>query len=234
MVAAKEDSTDMLNYCLKGELSELHQWGHEYLRSMAGMIGREYNKRVEDSNSCEDLFKIVDIIVPHFIDHNEEPEAVDLMMETESLDKLTKFTNERNYEKVCAYLISCSPYSADTEEMTNSYTTVFNIYKSQGQFCDALRVAQKMNNNDLIQEIMEACKNETTKKQMAFMLGRQRNPYESEDDEINSIIAQDKLSEYYKQLARDLDQMEPKHPDTIFKTHLEERKVGEAQLDSAK
>ena len=27
--------------------------------------------------------------------------------------------------------------------------------------------------------------------------------------------------------------MEPKHPDSIFKTHLEERKVGEAQLDSA-
>ena len=28
--------------------------------------------------------------------------------------------------------------------------------------------------------------------------------------------------------------MEPKHPEAIFKTHLEERKVGEAQLDSAK
>jgi 26S proteasome regulatory subunit N1 len=28
--------------------------------------------------------------------------------------------------------------------------------------------------------------------------------------------------------------MEPKHPDTIFKTHLEERKIGEAQLDSEK
>ena len=28
--------------------------------------------------------------------------------------------------------------------------------------------------------------------------------------------------------------MEPKHPDAIFKTHLEERKVGEAHLDSAK
>jgi|TARA_B110000285_G_C15103568_1_gene606527 26S proteasome regulatory subunit N1 len=27
--------------------------------------------------------------------------------------------------------------------------------------------------------------------------------------------------------------MAPKHPDSIFKTHLEERKVGEAQLDSA-
>jgi len=42
------------------------------------------------------------------------------------------------------------------------------------------------------------------------------------------------LSEHYKQLAKDLDQVQPKHPDVIFKTHLEERKVSEAQLDSAK
>ena len=91
-----------------------------------------------------------------------------------------------------------------------------------------------MNNMDLIKNVMEKCPDPITKKQMAFMLGRQRNPYESEDDELNQIIAQEKLSEHYKQLARDLDQMEPKHPEAIFKTHLEERKVGEAQLDSAK
>lgn len=90
-----------------------------------------------------------------------------------------------------------------------------------------------MNDLDLIKEIMEACKDPIELKQMAFMLGRQRNAYESEDEELNQIIAQEKLSEYYKQLARDLDQMAPKHPDSIFKTHLEERKVGEAQLDSA-
>ena len=91
-----------------------------------------------------------------------------------------------------------------------------------------------MNNMDLIKNVMEKCPDPITKKQMAFMLGRQRNPYESEDDELNQIIAQEKLSEHYKQLARDLDQMEPKHPEAIFKTHLEERKVGEAQLDSSK
>ena len=155
-------------------------------------------------------------------------------METQNLDKLIKFSNERNYERVCRYLCSCSQYAADTEEMSKSYRTAFNIYKSQNKYCDALRVAQKVNNMELITEIMEACTDPMTKKQMAFMLGRQRNPYESQDDEINQIISQEKLSEYYKQLARDLDQMEPKHPDNIFKTHLEERKVGEAHLDSAK
>ena len=98
----------------------------------------------------------------------------------------------------------------------------------------ALMVAQKINDVDIISEVMAECKDPVALKQMAFMLGRQRNAYESTDDTLNQIISQEKLSEHYKQLARDLDQMEPKHPDAIFKTHLEERKVGEAQLDSAK
>ena len=52
--------------------------------------------------------KLVDIIVPQFINHNEEPEAVDLMMETESLAKLSGFCNDRNYDRVCRYLCSCT------------------------------------------------------------------------------------------------------------------------------
>jgi len=66
------------------------------------------------------------------------------------------------------------------------------------------------------------------------MLGRQRNPYETEDSELSQIISQEKLSEHFKQLAKDLDLVDPKTPDDIFKTHLEEKKMGEAQLDSAK
>lgn len=51
------------------------------------------------------------------------------------------------------------------------------------------------------------------------------------------IISNEKLSEHFKSLARDLDVLEPKHPDQVFKTHLEERKTnlaGANQLDSAK
>lgn len=205
MVAAEEDSTDMLDYCLKGTLQNLQSWGHEYLRSLAGQIGKIFIKKMEENSSTTDLLRLVDIIVPQFIDHNEEPEAVDLMMETESLGKLNDFCNARNYDRVCRYLCSCSQYAADTEEMQNSYKTAFDIYKAQNQYPDALRVAQKMNNMELIEDVMKSCKDPITLKQMAYMLGRQRNPYESEDDELNQIISQERLSEHYKQLARDLD-----------------------------
>ena len=63
------------------------------------------------------------------------------MMETESLSKLAAYCNERNYDRVCRYLCSCSQYAADTEEMIQSYTTAYEIYKAQQQYPDALRVA---------------------------------------------------------------------------------------------
>jgi hypothetical protein len=37
---------------------------------------------------------------------------------------------------------------------------------------------------ELISEIMKDCQDKTTLKQMSFMLGRQRNPYESEDADL--------------------------------------------------
>jgi 26S proteasome regulatory subunit N1 len=88
---------------------------------------------------------------------------------------------------------------------------------------------------ELIDEVMGSCKDPVTLKQMSFMLGRQRNPYKTEDEELYRIISNERLSEHFKGLARDLDVLEPKHPDQIFKTHLEERKTSMAQhLDSAK
>lgn len=76
----------------------------------------------------------------------------------------------------------------------------------------------------MIADAMEKCEDRSTKKQLAYMLGRQRNPFETEDEELFSIISNEKLSENFKSLARDLDVLEPKHPEQIFKTHLEERK----------
>jgi 26S proteasome regulatory subunit N1 len=88
---------------------------------------------------------------------------------------------------------------------------------------------------DMIKEVMSLCTDPVTLKQMAFMLGRQRNPYETTNEELSHIISNEKLSEHFKSLARDLDVLEPKHPDQIFKTHLEERKSNAAgQIDSAK
>lgn len=70
-----------------------------------------------------------------------------------------------------------------------------------------------MNDMNLITEVMSVCQDRVTLNQMAYMLGRQRNPYETKDEELSKIISNEKLSEHFKALARDLDVLEPKHPD---------------------
>lgn len=104
MVASDEGSGDSLKYCLEGTKRNLVDWGHEYLRALAGEIGREYNKRVEAGSDISDLMGLVEVIIPLFMKNHEEPESVDLLMEVEALDKLMIFTNESNFERVCNYL----------------------------------------------------------------------------------------------------------------------------------
>lgn len=56
MVASEEeDSNESLIYCLKGTRKNLVAWGHEFLRSLAGQIGKEYEIRVEKDEPKEDI-----------------------------------------------------------------------------------------------------------------------------------------------------------------------------------
>lgn len=135
-------------------------------------------------------------------------------MECEQLEKLSEFCNKNNYEQVCDYLLACSDYAADTEELTQTLKTAYSVFCKFNKWTDALRVAQKMNDMDLIKELMTSCTDRLILKQMAFMLARQRNPYQPEDDdELMKIISNEKLSEHYKSLGRELNVLEPKHPD---------------------
>lgn len=108
MVASEEGTFESIKYSLEGTKTNLIEWGHEYLRSLAGEIGQEYNKRVENKQEYRDLMELVEIIIPYFMKNHEEPEAVDLLMEVENLEKLVNFTNESNFERVCLYLLSCA------------------------------------------------------------------------------------------------------------------------------
>ena len=102
-------------------------------------------------------------------------------------------------------------------------TVAYTLYSAQGQYPDALRVAIRMDSLEEIKKTMEACEDETSKKQMALILARHRVNYEVEDDdELNEIVGNNKLSEQFLNLARDLDVMEAKTPEDIYKSHLAE------------
>lgn len=59
------------------------------------------------------------------------------------------------------------------------------------------------------------------KKQLAFLIARAQINLEVEDEEITEIFNNSRLSEHFLSLARDLDVMEAKSPEDIYKSHLE-------------
>lgn len=111
-----------------GTNDNLGSWGHEYVRSLAGEIGQEYNSRVikganpDTDEPFADLLGMVDVIVPFHILHNAEAEAVDLLIEVQRLVKLKDLDNidEKNYSRICLYLIKTADYMSDPDDLAVS------------------------------------------------------------------------------------------------------------------
>ncbi|EFA83382.1 26S proteasome regulatory subunit S2 [Heterostelium album PN500] len=222
MANGNEETRDTLKYKLLGSGESISSWGHEYVRHLAMEIGVEYDIKKEENQSVDDLLLLVDEIVPFQMAHNAEPEACDLLLEVEQLTKLFNYIDENNYTRVCLYLTSCAYYVPGPEDI-NILKIVVEIYIKAKQYPDALRVALKIDNNDIITNIFKLAENnKSTLEQLAFIASRQKIvPNNFDVSPVSDIINNTKLSEYFLNLATDLDVREPKLPEDIFQSHLE-------------
>lgn len=104
--------------------NNLGSWGHEFVRSLAGEIGQEYNARViagadpEEDEPFQDLLGMVDVIVPFNVSHNAEAEAIDLLIEVQRLKKILELDSidQNNYRRVCLYLIKTADFMSDPDD----------------------------------------------------------------------------------------------------------------------
>ena len=74
------------------------------------------------------------------------------------------------------------------------------------------------------------------KKQLAYILARQQYSIETEDEELLTILSNTKLAEHFHALGKDLYVLEPKIPEDVYKSHLENVRPGfaTATVDSAR
>lgn len=239
--SAKNES---LRFKLRGTNEEPHLWGHEYVRHLAGEIGNEYRIIVDlddmkdddaDENaddkheflpraSLKELHKLVSDIVPFLITSNAEPEAVDLLMEVDSLSQLAELVDKYNYNRVCLYLKSCADYLPEQEDVDQLLKIATDIYVKVGQFPDAMQVAIRKNDQELIESIYASSEpGSTTRTQLALDLGRANILLDEsieEDEDLRLAMSNRKLSSYFLSLAKDLDVLEPKTTEDIYKPHL--------------
>jgi 26S proteasome regulatory subunit N1 len=95
-----------------------------------------------------------------------------------------------------------------------------------------------LNDRDLIEEVFNSTKDKAIRRQMAFLIARQRIWFDVSDDddaELQECMNNTRLPDYYKALGKELNILDPKAPDDIYKTHLESsRTAGLTNTDSAR
>lgn len=243
MTMSEDGARESLKYRLLGSAGDIGSWGHEYVRNLAGEIGQEYQQRQVDEKLVDDLMELVNQIVPFHVQHNAEPEAVDLLMEVDSLELLVDQIDTPNYNRTCLYLTSCASYVPEPDDML-VLEVAYKIYTKVHKYPDALRVALRMDNLEYVKATFTASEG-LEKKQLAYILARQgfvldleEDPTLASDQEretLQEILSSSKLSEWYLTLARDLDVMEPKAPEDIYKNHLiDGRATAQLSVDSAR
>lgn len=84
-----------------------------------------------------------------------EPEAVDLLLETEKLEWLVQHVDAKNYARTCLYLTSCCAYLPEDDD-SKVMQTAYQICTKEKQYPDAMKVALMMNDQVMLLDPKEA------------------------------------------------------------------------------
>ncbi|KAH0866776.1 hypothetical protein HID58_073798 [Brassica napus] len=212
---------ESLSYRLIGTEGDIGSWGHEYVRNLAGEIAQEYTKR----------------------QHNAETEAVDLLMDVEDLDLLLEHVDKTNFKRTCNYLTSAAKYLPGPDDML-VLDISYMIYMKFEEYPNALQIALFLDNTQYVKQVFTSCADLLRKKQFCYMIARHGITFELDDEMVadeddrealQDIVNNTKLSEGYLTLARDIEVMEAKTPEDIYKAHLlDGRASSGASVDSAR
>jgi len=248
LAMTQEGSRDCLNYRLTGSSEKIDTWGHEYVRHLSGQIAEEWAERkcADPPKPVDDLLTLVKDIIPYDINNSAEADACDLAMECGELGMIEEYVDSKVYDRVCLYLLSCVPYVPEPED-DELKQTCLNIFRKFDQFPQAMQMALKLNDMKVVSELIVQCKDVNTRRQLAFMLARQQivldldelleDEEDIDDEEIEKLkdyMRNTKLNESFLALARELDIMEAKTPEDIYKSHLDGGNRAAANVDSAK
>ncbi|KAK2434680.1 26S proteasome non-ATPase regulatory subunit protein A [Trifolium repens] len=243
LTMSAEGERESLKYRLLGSEGDIGSWGHEYVRNLAGEIAQEYAKRQSEEAPIDDLMELVQQIVAFHMKHNAEPEAVDLLMEVEDLDMLIEHVDKTNFKRTCLYLTSSARYLPGPDDLL-VLDIAYSIYLKFEEYPNALQIALFLDNLQHVRQVFTSCDDVLRKKQFCYILARHGITFELDEEMINDdedrevlqdIINNSKLSEGYLTLARDIEVMEPKSPEDIYKAHLlDGRASAGASVDSAR
>ncbi|KZS97248.1 26S proteasome regulatory complex, non-ATPase subcomplex, Rpn1 subunit [Sistotremastrum niveocremeum HHB9708] len=224
-------------------------WGHEYIRHLASELGSEFTVRQEKDEDTKQLRELALECCRFLLRHNAEADAVDLLEELECIDEIRALVDKDTYARVCAYMVSCVNLLVPPDDVA-FLRTAHGIYLDHQRFPDALALAIRIWDQELIVSDFRAPGNELMRRQLAFLLGRAHVPIEwlqpAEDlmnsDEAPPELPEDlfeclgnvQLSNHFRAFGKELGVEAPHSLEDVYKSHLEHTRGAVANVDSAR
>ncbi|KAL2853217.1 armadillo-type protein [Aspergillus pseudoustus] len=239
MTYGDEEKFETLKYRLLTKSEDLGSWGHEYIRHLALEIGQEYQNRLNAEKEVKDLIDLALSLVPYFLGHNAEADAVDLLSELEIIEEIPRFVDENTYSRVCLYMVSMVNLLTYPEDQ-QFLRTAHEIYVKYKELTKAIVLAIRLNDVDLIKSDLNATSDQSIRKQMAFLVSRQQIwldqlGEDEEDQSFMDCLNNTSIPKHFKSLGKELNILDPIMPEDIYKTHLESsRGAGLTNVDSAR
>ncbi|KAF8508239.1 armadillo-type protein [Hysterangium stoloniferum] len=224
--------------------SEPGTWGHEYIRHLSAELGSEYMIRLEAGQDTTELLALGLKCAKFLLEHNAEADAVDLLEEIENVAKIGDLVNNDTFTRVCAYMLSCVNFLPPPDDVA-FLRTAHDIYMKYSRVPDALAIAIKLGDQELIENDFKSPANPQMKRQLAFLLARANIPLEwiqsqeSEDDpeelpeDLLECLSNTQLSCHFREYGKELGVTEPKSLEDIYKSHLENVRTA-TTVDSAR
>lgn len=216
-------------------------WGHEYIRHLASELGQEYAIRVEKSDDISPLRDLAMKCATFLLQHNAEADAVDLLEELECVGKIAELVDKDTYARVCAYMVSCVPLLPPPDDVA-FLRTAHTIYVNHLKYPEAMGLAIRLGDPQLVYNDFHGPGNPLMKKQLAYLLARAQIPLpwigvsldeEEEgtpgefgpivtlDQDVLDILGNTNLVEHFRAFGKELSVEEPKSLEDIYKSHLE-------------
>lgn len=184
--------------------------------------------KAEPIGTIEELRALALVCATFLLQHNAEPDAVDLLEELEIVDQIVGLVDENTYARVCQYMIACVPLLPQPDDLA-FLRTAHAVYVKHAKFPEALAIAIRLNDRELIKQDFEAPANSVMKRQLAFLLARAQVPKEwifpDESEEIPEdlldCLSNTKLSTHFRDFGKELGVAEAKSLEDVYKSHLE-------------
>ncbi|KAK7197658.1 proteasome regulatory non-ATPase subunit [Novymonas esmeraldas] len=223
----------LLEHKLKGTKDDLAQWGHEYLRFLAGAIGEEWRERAANKESTDYLDSFVHQITVYMLAHQDEATALDLLMEIDGIARILPHVEAANHKRIASYIASISRYLTRPSD-SEALRTVYDIYKKMQAYPDAALTALRLNDRDLVAKLFSECTSKPERLQMALSCARRKCFLDLDDEEdelLQDANGNMRLSQLFRHTAQELDSMAERTLADVFKMAADE-KTGPKDLQS--